>query len=259
MSIETHREKVRAAFEGADHYDEFGIVQRNVAEDLATALVRLEVPTEPKTLEVGCGTGFLTEALLRFGMPGNFVITDVAPAMVERTRNKIGDGPDIRYATLDAEYDTPEGGPFDLICANLALQWFDDPRAAIGRMMDWLAPGGHLVATILTSGTFAEWREACEAEGVEPGMPAYPDPSDLQDWYPEAMRTRPIGHHHRMIYKDAKAFIATLRGLGASTPAPGYTPMKPGVLRKVMQRFEQDKAIATFDVVTLHYGRAQEG
>lgn len=259
MSIETHREKVRAAFEGADHYDEFGIVQRNVAEDLATALVKLNLPSEPKTLEVGCGTGFLTESMLRFGMPGDFVITDVAPAMIERTRNKIGDGPDIRYAVLDAEYGEPEGGPFDLICANLALQWFDDPRAAIGRMIDWLAPDGHLVVTILTSGTFAEWREACEAEGVKPGTPDFPEPADLKDWFPEAMRTAPSGHHYRMIYKDAPAFITTLRGLGASTPADGYEPMKPRVLRKVMKRFEEDKALATFDVVTLHYGRPRKG
>jgi malonyl-CoA O-methyltransferase len=259
MSTETHREKVHAAFEGADQYDEFGIVQRNVADDLAAALVRLNLPTEPKILEVGCGTGFLTEAMLRAGMPGNFLVTDVAPAMIERTRNKIGDGSDIRYAVLDAEYGSPEDGPFDLICANLALQWFEDPHAALGRMIEWLAPEGHLVATILTNGTFAEWREACEAEGVASGTPNFPDPSDLLDWYPDAMRTRPSGHHYRMIYKDGPAFITALRGLGASTPVDGYEPIKPGTLRKVMARFEQDTALATFDVVTLHYGRRKEG
>ena len=37
------------------------------------------------------------------------------------------------------------GAPFDLVCARLLLSHVGDPVAVLGRLWDWVAPGGHLV------------------------------------------------------------------------------------------------------------------
>ncbi|PEQ12731.1 hypothetical protein B2G71_10540 [Novosphingobium sp. PC22D] len=253
MSTETRREAVREAFDAAEEYDQYAVVQHGVAEDLAQKLSTLYLVDNPKILEIGCGTGYLVEAMMERGIYGDYLVTDVSPAMVERTRAKIGEGSDISYAVLDGEYGEPEGGPFDIVCSNLTLQWFDDPRTAIGRMLEWVAPGGHLVVTILTSGTFAEWRKACEAEGVEPGIPKFPEPADLGDWYPHYWAMPPKGHRYARIYKNGINFLRSLHGLGANTPKEGYTPMKPSVLRRVFRHYETPNAKSTYDVVTLHY------
>ncbi|MFD2135437.1 hypothetical protein ACFSLT_09780 [Novosphingobium resinovorum] len=54
------------------------------------------------------------------------------------------------------------------------MQWFDDTPAALARLSQWLAPGGHLVVTTLGPRSFQEWRAAHEAEGIAPALPPTP-------------------------------------------------------------------------------------
>ncbi|GEP10802.1 methyltransferase domain-containing protein [Methylobacterium gnaphalii] len=44
----------------------------------------------PRTLEIGCGTGFLTRALRSRIPVGSMLATDIAPAMIARCRTRIG-------------------------------------------------------------------------------------------------------------------------------------------------------------------------
>jgi malonyl-CoA O-methyltransferase len=44
----------------------------------------------PRVLEIGCGTGFLSEALLARLPAASLTATDIAPAMLERARQRLG-------------------------------------------------------------------------------------------------------------------------------------------------------------------------
>lgn len=244
-------ETVARAFAAAADYDRHARVQRLVARELARRIAALPLPPAPRVLEIGCGTGFLTQALREQGLAGDWLVTDVAPAMVERARARLGSG--YSYAVLDGECGEPEGGPFDLICASLATQWFRDEPAALARWREWLRPGGDVMVATLGPGTFAEWRAAHAAEGYAPGTPAFTPPSAFESL---GLAQPPTLELYRERHADARAFLHALRGIGAGTAAPAHRPLSPGALRRVMRRFEAAGAITTYEVVTCHLSHA---
>lgn len=246
--------RIGAAFAAARDYDAHARVQRVVATKLADRIAALPLPDAPRVLEIGSGTGFLTEALLDRGLTGEWLVTDLAPGMVARCRTKLGDRAGLTFAVLDGECGPrPDAAPFDLICASLAFQWFADLEAAVARLVQWLAPGGHLVFTTLGAGTFPEWRAAHLAEGLTPGTPPFPPASVFAAIRPEHQAAPPLVEYEVERHADARQFLRALKGIGAATPRSDHRPLPAGVLRRVMARFEQAGAEATYEVVTCHY------
>lgn len=247
------RERIGTAFGQAQDYDRHARVQARVAGALAARIAALPLPQHPRLLELGCGTGHLSEALGARGIGGHWLVTDLSPAMVERARARIGAAPDRAFAVLDGERGAmPGGGGFDLIASSLAFQWFDDPASAAARLHGWLRPGGWLAFTTLGHETFAAWREAHTALGVAPGTLPLPAARDLAAALPGAeLRTEQFSETHA----DARGFLHAVKAIGAGTPAPGHRPLGPGTLRQVMRRFEQQGCTATYEVVTVLWQR----
>lgn len=253
--------RIGAAFGAARDYDGRARVQHLVAGRLAARIAALPRPDAPRGLELGCGTGFLTAALQAEAIGGSWLVTDLAPGMVARCRARLGaqagrTPPDLAFAVLDGEHGAmPAQGPFDLICASLAFQWFADLPAAIARLLGWLAPGGHLVFTTLGAGTFAEWREAHAVEGLAPGTPPFLTVAELAAILPGRQAAPPLVEPEIERHADARAFLHSLKAIGAGTPGLHHRPLPPGALRRVMARFEQAGSRATYEVVTCHYRR----
>lgn len=244
--------RIAAAFGAASDYDAHARVQRIVAGRLADAIMALPLPPAPRMLEIGCGTGFLTRALAERGLAGDWLVTDIAPLMVERCRSALGERPGLRFAVLDGEHGTPpDAGQFDLVCSSLAMQWFADPAAAIARIASWLTPRGHALVTTLAAGTFAEWRAAHEAVGEVAATPDYPDAATLAAMLPTGS---PPVRIDRLVdaHADAVAFMRGLRGIGAHRPLSGRRPLGPAALRRVMDAFG---GRVTYEVATLQFGR----
>lgn len=250
--------RIGAAFAAAHDYDGEARVQRAVASDLADRIAELPLPCSPRVLEIGCGTGFLTQAALDRGIGGEWVVTDIAPAMVERCRARLADRGGLRFAVLDGEHGSrPPEAPFDLICSSLAVQWFADLPGAVARLIDWLAPGGELLFTTLAADTFQEWRAAHEDEGLIPGILPLPSVAALSAMHArdQASPVRVDARIER--HPDARHFLRRLKAIGAGTPRRGHRPLPPAALRRVMCRFEANGAGATYQVVTCHYRRAE--
>ncbi|TVV71366.1 methyltransferase [Sphingomonas solaris] len=226
----------------ADRYDAHAPVQRRVAAMLADRIVALPLPPAPRVLELGCGTGFLGAALVDRLPRADWWMTDLAPAMVERTAARFAGRPAIRFAVMDAAApDLP--GPFDLICSSLALQWLADLPAAVTALRARLAPGGRLAFTTLAAGSFAEWGAAHEPDTA--GTPAYPDAAALRR-LGLAVTIDTLTERHG----DARDFLRAVKAIGAGTPRPGHRPLGPAGLRGVMARFEAQGAVARYVVAT---------
>lgn len=242
---------IERAFGSAHDYAAHAHVQRTVAERLARRIAALDLARAPRILEIGCGTGFLTAAMAAHGIAGDWLVTDIAPPMVERCRLVVGEGGGRRFAVLDGEND-PLGGPYDLVCSSLAMQWFVDADAALGRMIAALAPGGHCLFTTLSAGTFAEWRAAHAALGLTAGTPRFVSAR-------AAARMRIETHEKTIVeqfiehHRNALDFLRALKSIGARTPAQSHRPLSAADMRKVMAAFEKDGAAATYEVVTSHH------
>jgi len=244
----TRADRVARAFDAAQDYDAHAGVQREVARRLAARIAALTLHERPRVLEIGCGTGLLTRALHDTGLRGEWLVTDIAPQMVERARQRLSDLPGLRFATLDGEFGELPDGPFDLVCSSLAVQWFEDAAAALARLATALSPNGHLLATTLGPGSFAQWRAAHEAEGLSGGTPRFAPINAFERLAPMALTIEPVTAHHA----DAGSFLKGLKAIGAGTPDPAHRPLTPSQLRRVMARFEQCGGIVTYEVVTCH-------
>lgn len=233
---------VATAFDRAADYDRHAIVQRAVAAALADRIATLSLPPAPQVLEFGCGTGLLGAALLDRVPGATWLMTDIAPAMVERARQRFAARPETRFAIMDGE--RPDAaGPFDLICSSLAAQWFAELPDAVRRLRARLTPRGRIVFTTLAAGSFREWREA---HGTLPcGIHDYPSPDELA-----AIGLDVSVETHVLRHTTAREFLRALKAIGAGTPRPGYRPFTPAILRQVMARFEATGATATYVVAT---------
>ncbi|AKM10724.1 biotin biosynthesis protein [Croceicoccus naphthovorans] len=251
------RGRIGAAFGQARDYDRHARVQRKVAEALADRIAALTLPQRPRILEIGCGTGFLTQAMMDRGIDGDWLITDIAPAMVERCRERLGEGPDRRFAVLDGEYDIPADGGFDLICSSLAMQWFDHHAEGLSRMLDALAQGGHCLFATLGQGTFAEWQAAHEAEGLPVGTRQFPPVAELGAALPDRQAGPVEIEHHVEHHASAIDFLRALKAIGARTPSTGHAPLSAAQMRRVMAHFDASGPAVTYEVVFGHYQRPE--
>lgn len=234
--------RVAAAFGRARDYERHADVQKRVAVQLALRIAQLQLPPALRVLELGCGTGFLGAALIDALPIDHYLMTDLAPEMVERARLRFAGRSNVQLAVADAA-DPAFTGPFDLICSSLAMQWVEDLPRAIQRLRAMLAPGGKLAFTTLAAGSFAEWRLAHGELAV--GTPDYPDEQSLRQMGLAVTTTT----MHRT-YANAADFLNALKAIGAGTPRPGYRPLAPADLRAVMARFETLGAQATYQVAT---------
>ena len=244
----TRQALIRARFDGARGYDGAATLQRLAARALAGDLARAmaeRADTPLRVLEIGCGTGFLTEQLCALWPQSHILATDYAPGMLARVTARLGARVDVRL--MDAA--NPDvSGPFDVICGSLVLQWLDDPAIALKRLAGLLAPDGVLAVSALRAGTFAEWQAACAAEGQVPATPDYPDTAELAGWVPYPCQG--VWRNERCVqaFDTGLDFVRHLKKTGADTPRPGAGSMGAGALKRVAARFEKDGAAVTWEL-----------
>ncbi len=245
VSIKT---AVAAAFgAAAGTYDAGADLQREVATKLAAEITGLALPARPRILEIGCGTGFLSRALAGLN-PGELVLSDIAPEMLLRCRESLGETP-ARFVMMDGEAPGAAGRNFDLVCASLVFQWFTDLKRALGRLSGLLAPGGHLVFSTLAADSFCEWRAAHDTLGLAAGTGPYPTTQALADMLPGMTVTDERITRH---YADGHSFLNQLKQIGAQGALDDYRPLSAGALRRVLRRFETGIDV-TYHVATAVY------
>jgi trans-aconitate methyltransferase len=91
-------------------------------------------------LDLGCGTGQLTEKIAQTG--AEVIGIDNAPAMIEKARKNY---PHIYFDVANAVNFQVEQ-PLDAVFSNAALHWVKPPNQAVTSIYQALKPGGRFVA-----------------------------------------------------------------------------------------------------------------
>lgn len=114
-----------------------GDAQRRVAELLRPGM---------SVLDVGCGTGAITEGIARAVGPGGRVLgIDVSRELIDRAGERTEGQPNLSFALADVSSLGREGRRYDVVTAARMLQWLADPRAALAAMVGVTRPGGVVV------------------------------------------------------------------------------------------------------------------
>ncbi|MEO6700704.1 MAG: class I SAM-dependent methyltransferase [Jatrophihabitantaceae bacterium] len=158
---------------GAEVYGRF---MGRYSEQLALRYLELLDPSPgQRALDVGCGPGALTAALVDRLGAGAVTAVDPSQSFVEAARTRF---PEVVIEQASAEQLPFPDGTFDLAVAQLVVHFMTDPVAGIAELGRVTRPGGLISACVWDHGagrgplsTF--WRAVTELD------PSAPDESDL--------------------------------------------------------------------------------
>jgi trans-aconitate 2-methyltransferase len=112
-------------------------------------LAQLQLSSNERVVDLGCGTGEHTVELARRSGQGRVLGIDSSPAMIERARKLHATlNPDLRqrvaFELADFRNFTADQA-YSVIFSNAALQWVSDHRGVLAACYRALTPGGRLM------------------------------------------------------------------------------------------------------------------
>lgn len=259
MSTETDyqpdKNAMRSAFgQAVDSYDAVAELQRLTADEMLSRLPFLAIKPE-NVLDLGCGTGRNLSQLQKHYPKARIWAVDIAEAMLKYARRQQGRDTLLSkwlpgrvaapFIAGDAEMLPFADNSFDLVFANLTLQWCD-PTASFLELQRVLKPGGCLMFSTLGPDTLTELRQAWATVDESPHVNRFLDMHDVGD----AMTRAAFGDvvldvdMQRFHFASIKAVMRSLKDLGAHNVNQGRRRALTG-----KKRFRQMQA---------HYERFRE-
>ena len=216
MAIDKAR--ARLAFgRAAATYDQVAVLQHEIGQRLLERLdyVKLQ-PT--RVLDIGCGTGQQTAALLKRYPKAEVIGLDFALPMVQRTRQRGRWWRHPQGICADLEFLPLAANSVDLIVSSAALQWCDDPQPAFVEMQRVLRPGGLLMFTTFGPDTLCELRQAWAQLDTQPHVHSFLDMHDYGDALVRAQFADPVMDCEKikLTYQRVRDLLVELKTLGAT-------------------------------------------
>lgn len=249
---------------GAEYYQDNAGVQKEAAQRLV-AFLNLRAGALPPgpILEVGCGTGFVSEGLCSIFPDRTVHLTDLSEGMVRYCAESVASRRSTHVSAFTADAEFWRGGDeYALIVAAFVAQWFKDPAAGLRRLARSLRPGGILLASVPTAASFPEWRRACD-EAREPftGAPL-PEASELAAGLTSAhLDVEWTEASFTETFRSPLDFLIHLKRMGAAAGS-SREPLSTGSMRRLLRAWERrtdGPARITYQVLFLLAARPLSG
>lgn len=142
-----HRHEYEYEHDAGDQAEILDLDAEVLAEHIASITAWLPIGTGPRRIvDLGCGTGAGTLALLERFPEAEVTAVDVSAAHLHRLREKAAAaGADDRVRVVQADLDAaawPELGRPELVWASASMHHMPDPDRTLRQVHDLLAPGG---------------------------------------------------------------------------------------------------------------------
>ncbi|MFH9889614.1 class I SAM-dependent methyltransferase [Streptomyces luteogriseus] len=176
MTLLRDRDLAHAFDHASRTYDRLTGLNPGYRADLLRSARRLRLPgggAGLHLLDLGCGTGASTRALLRAAPRARITAVDASAGMLSRALDK--PWPDsVRFLHLSAEeLDAAGEGPFDAVFAAYLFRNVSDPDGVLGTVRGLLRPGGRLAVHEYSLGGSpvhrALWTAVCQGVVIPAG------------------------------------------------------------------------------------------
>ncbi len=147
-----------------------------------TALTKAHLQAGELAVDMGAGTGFITEALLATGV--GVIALDASRNMLQVLRQKLGQHPALWCQQVDGDWLPLASNCVHAVLANMFLHHVESPPRTIREMTRVLRPGGRLVITDLGRHDYRFLLE--EHHDRWPGF----EPLEIHRWMIQAGLTR---------------------------------------------------------------------
>lgn len=244
-------------------YESSAVLQRNVCDEL---LQRLDLTSIKPTvvLDVGCGTGWGTQGLLKKYKKAKILSLDISPEMLKQTKSKGGWLRKPKLICADAEDIPLEDESVDLIFSSLMLQWCDYKKV-FAEFKRILKPDGLLMFSTFGPDTLKELKKSWAQVDDNAHVNEFTDMHDLGDELIHAGLAEPVMDMDvlTLTYNDVISVMKDLKAIGANTILKNQKKVAeqglvtPAKLKRVIAHYEQFRnegvVPASYEVV---YGHA---
>ncbi|NJR64930.1 MAG: methyltransferase domain-containing protein [Leptolyngbyaceae cyanobacterium CRU_2_3] len=204
-------------------------------------------------LEIGCGTGFLTQGLIDHFPDRALEITDLSPEMLQFCQANVQipvpqkdliafrpmDGEAIAASPKDSPHAPPYALPYALIVSGFAIQWFEDPANSLRQWLSQLQPGGLLLISLPTRQSFPEWRQICLDFNLPFTANPLPDIAEIVAALAQESRSHQVYEHTiRLNFENAADFFKSLKMIGAGFSQTGKRLSLPQ-MRQLIRHWNQ--------------------
>lgn len=216
-----HQTRVADRFgQAAAAYQTQATLQRRSANHLLDIIATYQ-PRVPSgaIIEIGCGTGFITQGLIQAFPQHRLEITDLSTGMLDFCRNQVSISDSqqhlVSFQIQDGEKLQNRAQKYAAIVSGFAIQWFSDPVQTLQKWFTQLEPRGFLFLSFPTCQSFPEWRQICIQNNLPFTVNPLPDPvSLLQSFTNEQIRHQEIVQTVDT-YTSAAVFFRGLKAIGA--------------------------------------------
>lgn len=191
----------------------------------------LAVPESRDWIDVGCGTGALTQTILNHAMPRSVMGVDPSPGFIDYAKTHVGDGR-ARFEVGDGQALPMRNASFDAAVSGLVLNFVPRPSSGVAEMTRVVRAGGIVAAYVWDYAGKMElmrhfWDAAVALDNAAHGLDEgrrFPicSPDPLSQLFAESglhdISVRPIDV--QTVFRDFDDYW--LPFLGGQGPAPGY-------------------------------------
>jgi malonyl-CoA O-methyltransferase len=147
-------EKIRDCFNRATHYDQHCQLQTSVGNQLIKLLTEW-APRQPRILDLGCGTGKITQQLLRVLPYQHLYALDTAGQLLTQAKKRLYQ-PNITFIEADFNRMLAFKQTVDIVFSNMALHWSTDLGMTLAAIQSTLTKNGLLAFSLPVTGSLTE-------------------------------------------------------------------------------------------------------
>jgi malonyl-CoA O-methyltransferase len=202
-------------------------------------------------LEIGCGTGFITQGLLQHFENRSLEITDLSSEMLNFCQHNVIISDDqihkVSFSKFDAEMTEINTKKYASIVSGFVIQWFKNPYSSIFGIVRQLHSNGILFLSFPSNKSFPEWQKICRQLDLPFTANPLPDTELLLSQLADQVRllhvetVETVTHH-----QNAADFFRGLKAIGANV---SQQRLSAGQMKRLIRGWDA-QALGQIDI---HY------